>query len=186
MAQKTKKLHTEVKPKTATAQVRYLRMAPRKVRLIGNVIKRMHVNEAEAQLITHARRAAEPMLKLLRSAIDNAKKNGLDITKTIVHEIRTDQGPMLKRWMPRAQGRATPIHKHTSHVVITLQEAEKMIQSRFVAARKEKKQPEHGHEHEHGASKKKTDKEKKDVETKTEVKTKDKGFSQKMFQRKSV
>ncbi|MFA7201920.1 MAG: 50S ribosomal protein L22 [Candidatus Paceibacterota bacterium] len=184
MAQKTKKLHTEVKPKTATAQVRYLRMAPRKVRLIGNVIKRMHVNEAEAQLITHARRAADPMLKVLRSAIDNAKKNGLDITKTIVQEIRTDKGPMLKRWMPRAQGRATPIHKHTSHIVVTLQEVEKMVQSRFVAARKEKKKPEH--EHEHASAKKKTDKEKKDVETKTEVKTKDKGFSQKMFQRKSV
>ena len=184
MEKKNKKLSMEATPKIATANVRYLRMAPRKVRLIGNIIKRMHVNEAEAQLLTHARRAAEPMLKLLRSAIDNAKKNGLDISKTIVKEVRTDKGPMLKRFMPRAQGRATPIHKHTSHVILLLQESEKMVPSRFVAARKEKKSLKH--EHEHAPAKKKAEKEKKDVETKSEVKTKDKGFSQKMFQRKSV
>ena len=172
--------------KTATARVSYLRMAPRKVRLIGNMIKRMPVSEAEAQLIIHARRAADPMLKLLRSAIDNAKKNGLDIAKTIVYEIRTDQGPMLKRSMPRAQGRSTPIHKHTSHIVITLQEVEKLVASRFVPAKRAKKKPDHEHEHEHTA-KKKTDKEKKELEVKAEKKTvKEKGFSQKMFQRKSV
>ncbi|MCL5012333.1 MAG: 50S ribosomal protein L22 [Patescibacteria group bacterium] len=174
--------------KIATARLRHLRMAPRKVRLIGNIIKRMPVGEAEAQLLVHARRASDPMLKLLRSAIDNAKKSGLDIAKTIVKEVRTDKGPMLKRWMPRAQGRATPIHKHTSHISMILQETEQIVATRFVPGKRVKKK-EHEHEHEHDHSSKKQsskDKEHREDEVKTEVKTKDKGFSQKMFQRKSV
>lgn len=170
--------------KIATAHLRHLRMAPRKVRLIGNVIKRLPVSEAEAQLLVHARRASDPMLKLLRSAIDNAKRSGLDITKTIVKEVRTDKGPMLKRWMPRAQGRATPIHKHTSHISMILQETEQAVVARFVPGKRSKKK-DHEHEHDH-TSKKQSDKEHREDESKSEVKSKDKGFSQKMFQRKSV
>lgn len=172
--------------KIAIAHMRHLRMAPRKVRLVGNIIKHMPVGEAEAQLLVHARRASNPLLKLLRSAIDNAKKNGLDITKTIVKEIRTDKGPMLKRWMPRAQGRATPIHKHTSHISMVLQETERVVVTRFVPGKRIKKK-EHEHEHSHNhTSKKSHNKEYQENEVKLEEKSKDKGFSQKMFLRKSV
>ena len=182
----------------AQAMLRYLRIAPRKMRLIADIIKKKSVNEAEAQLMLHARRGAVPILKLLRSAIENAKAKKMDVTKLIVADIRVDQGPMLKRWIPRAQGRATPIHKHTSHVIIVLQESQKPVKSRFVTetkkVKKEKKGAEkhvHEHEHEHENEhehetaeepKKKTTKE----EIRKENKGPEKGFVQKMFRRKSV
>ncbi len=175
----------------AQAILRYLRIAPRKMRLVANIIKRKPVNEAEAQLMLHARRAAQPILKLLRSAIANAKNKKMDVTKLFVSDVRVDQGPMLKRWMPRAQGRATPIHKNTSHVIIVLQEGEKSVQSRFVTetkkVKKEKKEKahEHAHEHEHEAEEPKT-KPVKEPELKKETKAPQKGFVQKMFRRKSV
>ena len=138
---------------TASAILRYLRISPRKVRLVANVVKNLPVNEAEAQLMLHPRRPAATILKLLRSAISNAKNKKLDESKLVISDIRVDQGPMLKRWIPRAQGRATPIHKNTSHVVITLKEGEKSVQSRFVTeikkVKKTKKEEAHKHEHEH-------------------------------------
>ena len=163
------------------------------MRLVANIIKRKPVNEAEAQLMLHARRAAQPILKLLRSAIANAKNKKMDVTKLFVADVRVDQGPMLKRWMPRAQGRATPIHKNTSHVIIVLQEGEKSVQSRFVTetkkVKKEKKESvhehAHDHEHEHEAEEPKA-KPTKEPELKKETKAPQKGFVQKMFRRKSV
>jgi large subunit ribosomal protein L22 len=155
---------TKTQLKTATALLRHARIAPRKMRVVAHLIKNMDVRTAEAQLFTHERRAAHPLLKLLKSAIANAKSRNLDETKLFVKEIRVDGGAMLKRWMPRAQGRATPIQKKTSHVTLVLQEGEKSVQSAFVDEK---------------------DQETK-AESKIEQKTQEKGFLKKTFRRKSV
>ncbi len=113
------------KTKTPTAQLNYLHIAPRKVRLVADSIKGKYVIEAESLLIYSPNRAAKPLLKLLRSAIANATNNSkLDKEKLYISSITVDEGPMIKRWLPRAMGRATPIHKKTSHVKIILEEKE--------------------------------------------------------------
>ena len=112
-------------------------MAPRKARLMATVIKGLSVNDAQAQLAVNPKRASEPVLKLLQSAIANAVNNAkMDASKLIVKEIRVDGGPMLKRWLPRAQGRATPIQKKSSHITIVLEEVENAKAPRFTMAKK--------------------------------------------------
>jgi large subunit ribosomal protein L22 len=177
----------------ATARLRYLRLAPRKVRLVAHMIKNLPVNEAEAQLALNTRKPAGPIAKLLQSAIANAKEQKLDLAKLVVKEIRVDKATMLKRFMPRAQGRATPIHKVTSHIMLVLQEAEKAAAERFVAkakkVKKEAKKPEEKAQKAPKAAKIDIEKEKeqeKKTESKTGAKTADKGFTKKTFRRKSV
>ena len=107
---------------TVTAKLSYLRMSPRKVRLVANLLSGMPAEKAIIQLENMTKISAGPMLKLLRSAIANAKHNyemkeeGLMLKKIIVND-----GPILRRWMPRAMGRATPIRKRSSHIEITLE-----------------------------------------------------------------
>ena len=103
------------------AYLRYLNIAPRKTRLVANLVKGMEVEKAKAQLLFCKKRAAKPILKLINSALANARNNlGIDGT-FFIKEIRVDQGPMLKRWMPRAFGRATMIQRKTSHVTLVLE-----------------------------------------------------------------
>lgn len=113
-------------------------MAPRKVRLVAAMIKGLTANEAEAHLTLNPKRASEPVLQLLRSAISNAKNNQLNTNKLIVKEIRVDKGPILKRWLPRAQGRATPIQKKSSHLIIVLEESEKVKEAKYKIIKPEK------------------------------------------------
>lgn len=98
------------------------RQAPRKVRLVANLIKGKTVPRAIAELDVLPKRASEAMKKLLLSAVANAKENdGIsDMGALLVKEVRVDQGVILKRSMPRAHGSAYPIHKHTSHIMIEL------------------------------------------------------------------
>lgn len=112
---------------TATAKLNYLKIAPRKTRLVAHVVKGMDIVRAEAELLYRPQRAAKAILKLLRSAISNASVSGLDKEKLFIKDIRVDQGPMLKRFMPRAMGRATPIHKKSSHIILTLEEKPEVI-----------------------------------------------------------
>lgn len=127
------------------AYLRYLHIAPRKVRLIARTLTGLTAAEAEAQLLLRSQRAAQPLLKLLRSGVAGAKQNpnlrarGDDL---VVREMRVDQGPMLKRSLPRAQGRATPIHKIMSHVTLLLQKVDTAQPPRFAIVppvKKEKK-----------------------------------------------
>jgi large subunit ribosomal protein L22 len=104
------------------ATLRNYRQAPRKVRLVANLIKGKKVQNAALELKHLAKRAALPMEKLLASAIANAVQAGADKDLLIVKDVRVDKGLVMKRWMPRAFGRAAPIHKHASHVTITLVE----------------------------------------------------------------
>lgn len=106
-----------------TAELNYLRMAPRKVRAVARAIRGKNVREAEVSLQFLARRAAGPMAKLLRSAVANARQNFqvTDPAALRVSEISVDQGPALKRIRPRAFGRAFPIRKETSHITLVLE-----------------------------------------------------------------
>ncbi len=103
------------------AKARYIRMSPRKVRLVIDVIRGMGIREARTQLQFMKKAAAEPVLKLLNSAVANAQHNfDLNETDLIVKEIMADGGPTLGRWRARAFGRAAPIRKRTTHISITL------------------------------------------------------------------
>ena len=103
-----------------TAKLSQYRQAPRKVRLVATMLKGMPVDVALLELTHRSKRAAPIFHKLLMSAIANAKTQGIAENTLLVKGIRVDKGPVLKRSRPRAQGRAFPIHKHTSHIVITL------------------------------------------------------------------
>src|SRR3989344_9692027 len=114
------------------AKLKYLHIAPRKVRLVANALRGLPANEAEAQLYLRPQRASKPLLKLLRSAIANAKNNQkTDPDKLVVESIQVDSGPVLKRFLPRAMGRATPILKRTSHVTLVLKESERKFEPKF-------------------------------------------------------
>lgn len=104
------------------AKARYIRMSPRKVRLVIDVIRGLSVNDARAQLMVMKKAAAEPVRKLLESAIANAEHNfNLNADELYVKRIMADGGPTLGRWRARAFGRAAPIRKRTSHISIILE-----------------------------------------------------------------
>lgn len=101
--------------------IRYLRMSPRKVRLVADLMRGKEVGAVQNEL-EHTRKASSlPLLKLLKSAIANVKHNfELSEKGLYIKEIRVDGGPMLKRFRPRAFGRAATIRKRTSHVTLIL------------------------------------------------------------------
>lgn len=100
-----------------------LRIAPRKVRLIAALIRGSSIEEAEAQLKFQTKRAALPVLKLLKSGAAAISNNfNLSPEDFYVAQIFVDEGPMLKRFMPRAFGRAGAIHKKSSHITLILEE----------------------------------------------------------------
>ena len=109
-----------------TAKLGFLRMGPRKVRLIADMIRGKKVVRALDLLSVMPKRAARPVLKLLQSAVANAKHNfSLAVEDLKVAQIYVDGGPSLKRWMPKAHGRATPVRERTSHINLVLEPMEK-------------------------------------------------------------
>ncbi len=109
-------------PAVPHAQLRFLRVAPRKVRLVADNVRGMKVGDALAVLRYTPQAAARPLAKLLRSAVANAEQKGgrVDVDALWVKRLTVDQGPKWKRYMPRAMGRATRIEKKTSHVYVEL------------------------------------------------------------------
>lgn len=115
----------ENKDTRPVAKARYVRIAPRKVKLVIDLIRGKSVEEATAILMYTPKGASEVVEKLLRSAIANAENNqGLSRDKLFVAEVFADQGPTLKRFRPRAQGRASRINKRTSHITIILDQVQ--------------------------------------------------------------
>jgi len=107
----------------ASAKIKSVRMTPRKVRVVADEIRGKNVQEAIDFLTFCRRRPARPLLKLIKSAVSNAdQKGGMNVDNLFVKELLVDQGPTMKRWMPRARGMASPILKRTSRVSITLDE----------------------------------------------------------------
>ncbi|NLM37523.1 MAG: 50S ribosomal protein L22 [Firmicutes bacterium] len=109
----------------AKAVARYVRIAPRKVRQVANEIKGKAVDEALQILKFTPRAAAEVLEKVLNSAVANAENNhDLNRNNLVVAKALVDQGPAMKRFRARAQGRAAAIRKRTSHITIIVQEKE--------------------------------------------------------------
>ena len=103
------------------ASSRYVRVAPRKARLVADQVRGLHIDKARALLQFSPRGAAHDIGKLIESAASNAENNhDLVADEMRVAEITVDEGPTLKRFRPRALGRATPIHKRTSHIAVAL------------------------------------------------------------------
>ncbi len=103
------------------AYLKSYRQAPRKVRLVANLMKGKTAERALVELDVLPKRASGPMKKLLLSAIANAKENSkIELSELFVKEVRVDQGTIMKRFMPKSHGSASPFHKHTSHVMIEL------------------------------------------------------------------
>jgi ribosomal protein L22 len=121
-AKKAKKAPAKpVAPPVVKAKARYVRIAPRKARLIADQVRGMDIESARALLQFSPRGAAHPIHKLINSAAANAENNhDLIGDEMRVSSITVDEGPTLRRFRPRAMGRATPINKRTSHIAVAL------------------------------------------------------------------
>jgi len=107
----------------AKAIAKYVRISPQKARLVVDLIRGKKAEEADTTLGFTDKKAAGIIRKVLKSAMANAVQNpNIDENVLYVREIFVDQGPTLKRWRARAQGRATPIKKKTSHITVVLDE----------------------------------------------------------------
>ncbi len=109
----------------ARAISRYVRISPRKVKIVVDLIRNKPVGVAMGILNNTPKAASEVLIKLLKSAIANAENNhNMNVDKLYVAEVFANPGPILKRIMPRAQGRAFRINKRTSHITLVLKEKE--------------------------------------------------------------
>ena len=107
------------------AYLNYVRIAPRKVSIVLDLIRGKDVKLAKAILEQTPKAACEPLLKLLKSAMANAENNhDMDVSKLYIAQCNATAGPILKRIRPRAQGRAFRINKRTSHITLVLKEKE--------------------------------------------------------------
>ena len=107
----------------AKAQLKFARISPRKVKIVCDLIRGKDVTTAAAILMQTPKAASQPMLKLLNSAVANAENNhNMDVDKLYVSAVYADPGPIMKRAMPRAQGRSYRINKRTTHITIAVSE----------------------------------------------------------------
>ncbi len=106
----------------AKAHARYIRISPRKIRLIMDEIRGKRVEDALNILSFMPKKGAKILKKLIESAVANAENQNMDVDQLRITRIYADEGPMLKRWRPRALGRATMIRKRTSHLTVILEE----------------------------------------------------------------
>ena len=111
-------------PREVRAQAKYVRMSPRKARLVAEHIRGRSVPEARAVLAFTSREAAGVLQKVLQSAVSNAEANhGIPEDRLYVKATYVDGGPVMKRWRARARGRVARIRKRTCHITVTLVEA---------------------------------------------------------------
>jgi large subunit ribosomal protein L22 len=109
----------------AYASARFVRITPMKARRVVDMVRGMTVEEARPLLKFAPQAAAETVLKVLNSAVANAETTeGLATNDLVISVAQVDEGPTMKRWRPRAQGRATRINKRTSHITLVVQPAE--------------------------------------------------------------
>lgn len=104
-----------------SANLRYIRTSPRRMRLLADLVRGKRVSKALVNLAILNKKHAKSLSKLLLSAIANAKHNhSFKEEDLVVKTIMVDGGPMIKRWMPKAHGRATPVRERTAHVSLVL------------------------------------------------------------------
>jgi len=175
-----------------TARLNFLRIAPRKVRAIAEQLRGLSLDEAESQLMISKRRAAGPFLKLFKSAVANAQNNfSIKKDDLLIKKIDVNEGPTLHRWFPRAFGRAAPINKRSSHLLIVLgakdgvklnkKEQEKIQKGEDEIVKKEEKNQALTKE---GGVKKSSEKK---INKRTDrTRSNKKGFARKIFSRKTI
>lgn len=111
----------------AKAVVRYVRISPRKMRIVADMVREKPVEEALSLLKLLPKKGAKVVAKLLTSAAANAEdlsKGKTDVDSLVVKTIQVDNGPIIKRWMPRAMGRANRIQRRTSHITVVVSDGE--------------------------------------------------------------
>lgn len=178
----------------ATAKISNLRISPRKVRLVASLIKGLDISDAQICIDNTIKKSSLYIIKLLNSAVANAESNfGLDKDNLYIYDIQVGEGMKLKRWMPRAFGRATMILKRSSNVLITLEERvegknrktkeqlAKENKEREEARKKEEKEIEKGKKEGKKEEFKKEFKEEKDIKKDSQKS----GWMKKIFRRKS-
>lgn len=163
-------------------------MSARKARLVLDVVRNLPVDKALEQLQFLNKLAAEPIKKLIESAIANAEHNfSIERNNLLIKEIKADEGVTLKRWMPRAHGRATSIRKRACHITVTL--AEIVVSGKKVARKSKVEAPIKLEQVAADAEKKSKSSEKKEdtkINNKVNADTKSgKGFTTPLFNRKS-
>jgi len=108
-----------------TVKAKYIRMAPRKIRLVADMVRGQEVEKAKSLLDFAVKKSSLPVLKLLNSGVANAKSNlDWEESNLYIKKITVDEGPKLKRWRPRSRGMASPIEKKVSHITIVLAQIE--------------------------------------------------------------
>ncbi|MFN8193320.1 MAG: 50S ribosomal protein L22 [Nocardioidaceae bacterium] len=118
----------------AFASARYVRITPMKARRVVDLVRGLQVDEALAVLAFAPQAASETVYKVLESAVANAEgTENLDRGDLVVSVAMVDEGPTMKRWRPRAQGRATRINKRTSHITLAVQPASVVADKRSTA-----------------------------------------------------
>ena len=122
-----KNLTQQQEKKFAKARVKYLRIAPRKVRIVIDAIRHKHPEKAFGILMTLKKKAARMAEKVLKTAVANAKVLGLDEARLYISDVRADGGPVMKRFMQRSMGRGDRILKRTTHLSMTLSEGVKKL-----------------------------------------------------------
>jgi len=190
------------------AKLNNLRISPRKVRLVAELVRGLDVQDALNQIEASYKRGSLPMKKLIESAVSNGENNlGIDRSNMYIFSILVDAGPSLKRWMPKAYGRASQILKRTTQIEVTLEERvegkgrksqEELEESRKKRMeekmKKEKELRKEAAEKEAGAKDKKesgakaTEKNKEKTAEKGKVfeEKKGKGWASRIFRRKSM
>lgn len=104
------------------ARLSYARISPRKMRLVADALRGLSAEHAKARIAFIEKKGADFLSKLLASAVANAKQKNIEMEKLVVKTLFVDGGPVLKRFTPKAHGRATPIRRRTSHVTLVLTE----------------------------------------------------------------
>jgi large subunit ribosomal protein L22 len=190
------------------AKLNNLRISPRKVRLVADLIRGLDVNDALNQIEASYKRGSLPMKKLILSAISNGENNlGINRSNMYIFGVLVDAGPSLKRWMPKAYGRASQILKRTSQVEVILEERvegkgrksqEELEEARKTrmeakmkrekAMRKEIEEKEASAKDKKGASAKVSEKNKEKTAEKSKAfeEKKGKGWASRIFRRKSM
>jgi large subunit ribosomal protein L22 len=128
MAKEEKKLKTEFVPSSrrVKAITKHLRIAPRKMRIVVDTIRREMALEAVGILLLLKKKGAKLAVKTLKSAIANAKNLGLNENRLYVSDVRADGGPVFKRFLTRSMGRADKILKRTTHLTVEVREGFKI------------------------------------------------------------
>lgn len=123
------------------AKARFVRMSARKVRLVADLVRGLPIAQALDTLKFMNKAASKPVEKTIRSAVANADHNAhLDKDALTLAKITVDKGMVLKRWRPRAFGRAAPIHKHSCHITVILSDQPKKSKDKESATDKKKQE----------------------------------------------